>query len=340
MKSTRSLATLLLLASSMAVACVGEPTDGESIEAAEGPSEAEQALRTDDGAAVRPMHEGRPAKMGKHARGPLGMFMKGLGELDLSDDQQAALEDLRSSLRDGKPGERDHGALGKSLAPAIAAGNVTVAGFSAELDEIEAGAEARVLAVQKALNTLHATLTADQRVALVDAISEGRERHGGDPGDAEGRRAKRGKRGKGAERERAGKAGHMLGMLTKKLDLTDAQIAAVEALEPSGERPDRSAKRDEMKAKMQALSAAFKSDTFDAAKLGVGDEMRVMARAKAERMIEGLEKLVPILDEGQRAELAEMVERRAMHDKGARGKRGRFGERGQRPELDAPRRRR
>lgn len=324
MKPTCSLATLLILASSLAVACVGEPTDSADPETAEAPSEAEQALESGEGEAPRPMPEGRrpqkKGKMGHHARGPMAAFMKGLGELELSESQEATLKELRSSLREGKEGE-GHGALGKALAPAIAAGDVTVAGFDAELDAIEARAEARALALQKALNTLHATLSADQRVELVDSLSDGRQ-------------GRRGKRGKGAGGRKIEKPGRMLGMLTDELDLTDAQIAQLEALEPAGERLDEGAKRDEMRAKMQALATAFKSDTFDAAKLGVGDEMKVMARAKAERMIDGLEKLVPILDDGQRAELAKMVESRALQGKKARGKRG------ARPRFDAPQRRR
>jgi Spy/CpxP family protein refolding chaperone len=229
----------------------------------------------------------------------MGPFVQALKQLDLSDAQRVELKELKQSMRESMKGKAGRGELNKSLATAIESGNVTVAAFSRDLDQIESSAQQRVTSMRDALNKLHATLTAEQRSELVSRMSERM---------AESKQGKRGKRGK---------AGKPMGKLAKKLDLTDEQLEQLKSLD----RPEMPEPRADVREQMKTAMEAFETDSFDAAALDVGANMPAMARAKAEHMIAGLEQLVPLLDDGQRAELAKLVETRGKRAKGKRGKR-------------------
>jgi Spy/CpxP family protein refolding chaperone len=333
MKSTSSVATIAILASVFAVGCVGEPNETEPAGSGDDVAEAEQALDVDgaspDGVADeakpdRKRHDrehwrGKRGKMGRGRHGPMGAFIGALRQLDLSDAQQAELKELKASMRDGKKGSA-HGELDAAISSAVASGNVSVAALSAELDAVEDGAAERVAAMQKALNTVHATLTPAQRTELVSIINERFE------AKADGKRGRKGKRDRAGKRGKRGDK--MIGRLARKLDLTEEQIAHAKSYEaPEHAKPDREA----MRAKMKTVLDAFATDGFDATALGIGAEMPAMARAKAEHMIGGLEHLVPVLDDTQRTELSKMIQERGKRGKfgrkGRRGKRGRFGKR-------------
>ncbi len=329
MKSPRILTAIMLVASTSLVACANEsiesqpPAEDAAEEVGEvaDPLQATEERKGDDKRHKRGKHA-KKGKRGKGAKGPLGMFMKSLHELELSAEQKAELKEMRGAMRDNKRGPDGDG-FSKALAAAVESGNVSVQALAPELDAMEERATERAAKMQEAFNSLHSIHTAEQREELVSNIEERM--------DARADRPNRVGKGK---RNRGGKDGHMLRKLTHKLDLTDAQKAEVENLQPA-ERPDRKAKHEEMQAKMRTVLDAFAGDSFDATALGVGNEMAAMARTMAEHKIEGLAKLVPILEVEQREQLAKTLTERGHHKRGdkKRGKRGRFGK--DRPQLDA-----
>jgi uncharacterized membrane protein len=92
------------------------------------------------------------------------------------------------------------------------------------------------------------------------------------------------------------------------VDLSDAQRERVQqamaGIQAEGPKPAH----DEMRAKGKAMLEAFAKDRFDAATLV--PEHGHSPRAKLERVVQGVKAVVPILDESQRAKLADNLERK------------------------------
>lgn len=236
--------------------------------------------------------------------GPHSLLFDALREpsLNLSADQKTAIENaIKTSMP--QPNAEQGKAHAQALAAQIRAGKIDTTAVGPSADEISA----RDAAEAKALDTLHATLNADQRKALVGAIEarfdhkgEGREQarvHGENEGRREHLRGERGERGP------------MHGLLAD-LDLTQAQEdqikAKMEALKPS------EADREAMKAKMQANRDAMKSrlesfatDSFDAkAFVAAKPEMK----GPGNRMAAELSAVTSVLDASQREKLAQKIE--------------------------------
>ena len=111
--------------------------------------------------------------------------------------------------------------------------------------------------------------------------------------------------------------GHMK-KVAAELELTPDQIQTIKTnvraahKEHAGEKVDRAAmeaKHEEMRAHMQKMADAFKSDTFDARALDIGKEMPVMAGHHAEKAEKFLSMVTPILTAPQRAKLSAMIQK-------------------------------
>jgi hypothetical protein len=125
--------------------------------------------------------------------------------------------------------------------------------------------------------------------------------------------------------------------MAAELELTDDQIQTIktnlraEHKDHEGHEGDRAAmegkhgdraamegKREEMRAHMQKLGDAFKSDAFDARALDIGKEMPAMATHMAEKTEHFLAIVTPTLTAQQRVKAAAMIQKHgAMMQKSA-----------------------
>lgn len=278
--------------------------------------------------------DGKPehARGGRHGRpgGPAFLLGVALHKLDLTEAQKATIKGQMDALRanDDAP-EGAHEAGRKALADAIHSGKIDEAAFSKPL----AKEPADRTQLAKALSVLHDTLDAKQRQALVDAVNAKMEKHGGHEGKREGRDAKRaegenkregrdGKRGwdrgdDDGERGHEMRGHEMRGPmgLLRGIELTDAQREGVreafEKMAPSdADREAMKTQHEAGRAAMRERLASFASDRFDA------NAFVAMPEGAAKHgpegmfggMVKMLAKVVPILDETQRAELARRIE--------------------------------
>jgi Spy/CpxP family protein refolding chaperone len=267
-----------------------------------------------------------------------------MAELDLTDAQKAtvkgALDQLAASAR--ARGPRGDAPLA-ALAASVRAGNVDPS-MAVEPPGARSGFEEHRAAVADALQTLHATLTKEQRRALVDVLAKRMEAQG-----------PKGARGPGCDESAApggeGACGHgpparargaradmplsvpprmgMLGGLLSELELTDAQREAIEhALEaqrPAAPDPAVMRQRFEaMRAELRARLEVFAVERFDAkAALAPleGDKANPPMPPHA-LVVKELAVVVPILDPAQREKLATLLEqapRGGAHGPGRRG---------------------
>jgi Spy/CpxP family protein refolding chaperone len=303
-------------------------------EAAKG-AEGDQAK---DGEERREGHKGM--RGGKHGKGhgPAHLLRTALHELDLSDAQKTTIKGAIDELREG---DEDHGkdpGMFAALAEGVRAGSIDKAAIEAKLAKAgDAKGEEHRAKVASALSTLHATLTKEQRRALVDKVAAKMEERGerGPKGDGEGRRGPKGdgEGWGGPKGERMGWGGHgmkggPLGHMLRDLDLSAEQRAqidkALEANRPSEadmeeKKEGFEAKRAEMKARMESFAA----DNFDAKAFVAGGAKEGKGpKAHLDRMVTSLAAVLPILTPAQRSSLADQLEKGPMGKPGRGEKRG------------------
>lgn len=275
---------------------------------------------------------------GRHG-GPEHLLRAALHELDLSDAQKATIKGALDGLHDGAKKHGKDPAMFAALAQGVRAGSIDKTAIEAKLAGAEKGAEEHRARVAEALGTLHATLTKEQRRALIDALAAKMEKRGekGEHGPMGDRDGKPGRGGPEGRDEHAGKGDHgmkggPLGHLLRDLDLRDEQRAqidkALEATRPSdADRDAMKAKHEAMRTEMRARMEAFAGDRFNAnAFLPAAKEG---PRGHLEGMITSLAAVLPILDQAQRDALADRLEegpRMGKHERG--GKPERAGKRG------------
>lgn len=238
----------------------GTSAGAESVDDARSSIAAQQSEKTDG-----------PRALGHAPGGPDFLVHAALrAPINLTAEQKATIEGLLKANAPERP--RFDAARAKALATAIRNNSVD----DSTLPRPDASdREARVAASAKALATLHDTLSAEQRVALVESINKDASTRGE-------RSAKRAERGERSERgpRRGGEAhfrgpggpGGMPMHLLADLDLTQAQRDAIktklEAQRPAKpteeQREAMKAKFEAMRSEMQAKLESFKGDAFDA----------------------------------------------------------------------------
>jgi Spy/CpxP family protein refolding chaperone len=279
------------------------------------PSVAEQALgegapapdsaEAEEAGGPRARHHER---MGHH--GPDKLLRAALKELDLSAEQRATIEGSLETLRQGF--ERgDHAERKKALAEAVRAGSVDPAALSRGGDHEAKMKESRGKVVA-ALDQLHATLMPEQRTQLVEALQSRMKAHG----DPKKRRAFENDEGKASPAYFA----------LRGIDMSPDQRAKIDAaLAAKGldQPPDGMEGFAAVKERKAAMLEAFAKDSFEASAVlpASGPDFAAGKR----HFIEVLAVVVPLLDESQRAELAERIEHGPKHMK--KGKRGPMGDR-------------
>lgn len=336
-----------------------EPTSEAEGAVTEGPKAASDAPTKPDAKARgerndrndrkdREGHDG--LRRGGH-HGPAMLLHAALRELSLTDAQEAAIEGaldtLRESMKDGRDGATREPPPGAAeLAAAVRAGRVDEASLLAKLSPPEPDAAHRA-AMAKALTTLHDTLSAAERRQLVDELADRLddklEGHG--PGFGGKGFGKHGPRGDAAERDDAAERGPGAGKLgrgplhhlLRGVDLRDDQRAsidkALEGLRPSdADQKAREAEHEARRAQRKQHLELFVAERFDAAAfLDAGAKaMREGGRGHMEHLVKALAVVVPVLDDAQRATLADTLAKGPMGMKGMKG----HGKRG--PRGDAP----
>jgi Spy/CpxP family protein refolding chaperone len=295
------------------------------------PEPAEGAVQSALSEDERP-HAKRPHGPG----GPEFLLFAAQHELELSDAQKAtidrAIEDLHAAR--GKRGQPDNAPFA-ALAAGVRAGKVDVGAVLAKASPSEPAFEQHRAASAAALQKLHATLTAEQRRELVDAVSAKMSEHGpkgeGRGPKGEGRAAKRGDGPKGERGDHDRGARGPLGHLLQDLELTDAQRQSVEqamqAQKPSEADREAKAKRfEEMRAGMRSKLESFAADAFDAKAFTTPADGPSAhgPKQRLEHLANVLAAVAPILDPAQREKLATRLEQgppdRSMRRGGPRGK--------------------
>jgi Spy/CpxP family protein refolding chaperone len=307
MISIRTLSTASLLGLLVAVAgCTGETG---TTAAAAAPATAQESVVV--AAATSPVAAHGPSR---HRGGPASLLVAALhAPINLTDAQKATIE---GALAANQPAARP--AFDKTRATALAAsiraGKVDASNLQAPSQvDIAARMAAHRTAEASALSTLHATLTADQRRALVDAMTKREADH------AAKRAANAGAPGAKAAHAghaRGGPMGPMGGML-KDLDLTQAQKDAIDAklaarkpaAPTDAERAARKAQHETFRAEKQARLQSFAGDTFDANAFLAPPAGAPQTRgAHTDRFASSLAVITSVLDASQREKLATKIE--------------------------------
>jgi Spy/CpxP family protein refolding chaperone len=212
----------------------------------------------------------------------------------------------------------------------VRAGKIDEAALQQKLDALGAEHQKDPAKISAAFQTLHDTLTAEQRGKLVAAVRDrmaereqrGAERHARDSAD---RQAPEGAdshpRRQGADDEARGPKGpRPFAPWLHGIELTDAQRAQIEqALKDAGMgrpegktdgQPDGKPRFEAMRTKWQAALDAFASDRFDAAAF-VPTKVEG-PRGHADKLVKVLAAVTPVLDQAQRATLADNLEKGPM----------------------------
>jgi Spy/CpxP family protein refolding chaperone len=235
--------------------------------------------------------------------GALGMFTAAAGELNLSPQQQQAVDAIKADLRSKAAPVREAKAkLSTALAEGVAKGSLDPQALAAPVSALSLAVEAFKPALQDGINRLHATLDEGQRerlVALIQERAEERRDAFSEGGGIEGR----GMRGR-------------MKKIAAELDLSRDQIQSIrssfraEREAHTGKASGMMAKRGEVRAHLQKLGEAFKGDSFDARALDAGKELPAMATRRAERASRMLSIVTPVLSPSQREKLATIVKTR------------------------------
>jgi len=271
---------------------------------------------------ARPMHHG--------FFGPEHLLVVALHEdIGLSDAQKATIRSALDASRPPAPaqgGEEKMKAHGAKLAAAIRAGKVDVASLAVDGPGAPdaTAMNAHLESAKKALTTLHATLTSDQRQKLVAAV----ESHKG-PGGPGGHMGPGGHHG-GPRHEGGEGRGRPEGMngafgLLQDLDLTDAQKEQIRTkMQANRPAAPSEADREAMKTKFETMRVehkarleSFTKDTFDAnaflAKPANAPEMGKGMKGMHEHMLQELAAITEVLTPAQREKLAAKIEKGPEH---------------------------
>lgn len=262
MNSFRSSLSLSLIALVATLAGCGVEAGGPEAETAS--SEQAATVAATNEAATKSFKGGAHRGHG----GPASLLMAALREdIGLTPEQRTTLEGLLP-----KRGERPEGApaadstRATALAAAIRSGKVDGVAWAKHAPEDASKHEAMKATFAKSLQTLHDTLSAEQRQKLVVAV-QAHEGKGHDGPHHEGKERPEG-HGPRAEGEIPGPLGHMLAdfQLTadQKAQLKQ-KLEAARPAKPSEEQMAAHKKQFEaMRAEHQAKLASFANDSFDA----------------------------------------------------------------------------
>jgi Spy/CpxP family protein refolding chaperone len=230
------------------------------------------------------------AETPKH--GPAGWFFRQVAALDLRDDQRVAVTALQETLHAEMTPHREavrQAMLG--LADAVELGKLDATKADEQKAQLLAAAAEVKASFATAINGVHDTLDAPQRVALVERLKEQHEGHA-----------------------REGGPKHGLAKLAYAVGLTEAQQAAIaDAFNEGLDElvPQRKARREQWEAKMKAMGEAFVTDDFDAADFDLADHTVEALTSGIQMASRAVDVSNRVLSEGQRRLAADWVRDKA-----------------------------
>lgn len=229
-----------------------------------------------------------------------GQLFRATQQLELREDQKAALEKISADLNEAR--QQDGGNTSRiemreaneDLVAGIKAGKVDVAKCNAHGPLLEKAAASARDKDDEALKRLHEILDAGQRATVVGNVRKQEE--------------KREARMKAHEKPDAATvnfARQRMESFTRDLGLDAEQQKKIEAAYPAADSKAVSDVREEAKKELDALLTAFEKDTFDP-KAAIGDVHK--AKRAFEELVAFMAKITPVLKPEQREKLAKKLE--------------------------------
>lgn len=293
-------AAIVAALSSMTAACESTPP------AASPPAVAAGGAQPASPAAPPEQSEGSEHRQHHHG-GVVALVAMSIHDLDLSADQKAAVEKIRTDLvAKMDPARSAEQSLANVLADGVAAGAVDRAKVDAAIDQVVAQTQAVRGNTLDAMNQLHAALTPAQRAALVGKLQE----HFDKWKEANGHEDQEGQH----------RSGYVLA-LVRDLSLSRAEAQQIKdsfrnllqtSAPANGQADVRDHQHKAAADQVQAFATAFKADSFDAHSLADANAADGrMARWGATRMARFFEAAAPVLTPDQRTKLSQMIRDRA-----------------------------
>jgi Spy/CpxP family protein refolding chaperone len=301
-----------LLATAGAVGCGGgSPPPAQAAPAASGSAAAAAPAPTSDIAAAgqTPAEGDEDESMADvkehhrhHHHGGFAMFIAmSLDSLGTTPDQDAQIvkirDDMHAKLLPAHDAEKN---VLSVLADGVAAGRIDKAKVDAAIEKLAAASAGVHDAIADSLNQLHAVLTPEQRVALIDKV------------DAHFKVWHHANQ----EEESTTKEGHPghLAKLAKEIGLSPDQEEKIRASFKTsmGDKNAKHYDKAEAEAHLKAFGSAFEADTFDAKTVTTGGPANAhLAAWGAHRMAHFYEAVTPVLTPDQRTKLADIVRHHA-----------------------------
>jgi Spy/CpxP family protein refolding chaperone len=231
----------------------------------------------------------------RHHGGVLGLIAMSLHDLQLTPEQESAVEKIRADfIVKAEPAKAAGKDLTSTLADGVAAGSLNRAKDDAAVAKLATQIQALDEAAVAALDRLHGALTAQERSALVSEVQshweKWKEAHGED--------------------EKAGdkhRSGHLLA-LVRRLGLSKDQAEKIKAsFHDRAKAAPQDHEHKEVVGFLKDFAASFPGGKFNAKSLKMKAASVHMARWGATRMARFLEAAAPVLTPDQRQKLAEML---------------------------------
>jgi hypothetical protein len=237
------------------------------------------------------------AHEGHGPTGPDMLLFAAMRHLELTPEQRTTIENAAHTIPPSAPMD---GGLFAGIAAGVRAGKLDEAALLAKLDAARPPAD-RDASLSSAIDTLHATLSAEQRRALVNMIAKHIDEHD-------------------QAKSTATASQSPLDHLLSGLNLTGEQRASIDRI--LGSQGSAAEDPAAMSARIQAFHAdlrvrleTFAADRFDAAAFVASSKAvaPMGMREHVQRTIHGLAAVLPVLDASQRESLATTLEAGASH---------------------------
>lgn len=322
-RSCRSLALLGVAASLSLAACSKDapaPAASQSTTAAakneEGPAN-KHGKRSKDKDPTKQGLKGIKARLG--GSGADALFDTALSELDLTDEQRTNIEALQTEAKPESKGRDERKSVMKVLADGVRKGAVDEKAAQAEVDADRTAREADQAKSDAALQKLHTLLDEGQRKKVSDALLAKMENHGNQ-----------------RDRRAPPNTARRVDMILRGVEVSPEKHKALEEALVKAKLDANPADNDmdAAIARKRATIEAFAKPDFNASANRDADK-----NSKMTDLIQTLAVLTPLLDEAQRVELAERLEK----GKGRRedgGKKDKLGAAGAQEEGQRQKRRR
>jgi hypothetical protein len=251
-----------------------------------------RAQTTDTQAAAAETTQAAAARGAKAEHGPGYRVFRQIDALDLRDSQRASFTELEQNLRaDLAPHRETVRQVASTLATGIETGRIDAQESAAQQAALVATIADMRASFASALNEVHDTLDASQRLELVTRMHA---LHAGERTHEEA-----------AQQDQGG-----LAKIAFELGLSEDQKQAIRDAVQRGSDdifPDRKVRREAWEAKMKALGDAFVTDDFDAADFDLATGAEDGVKAFSDASARAIELAGNVLSDGQRASLAAMI---------------------------------